>query len=123
MTEQPGFEMVAVESSNVEAVGFVEVSQGCERDTDGDGNCHIHPQGCPMKKGILAVKFKGGKTYRYKDVPQMFFDKLMSENTAAKSGDKTASVGRVMQIVTKAPDMFQILDVDGKPYQGRKAAQ
>lgn len=96
MTEQPGFEMVAVESSNVEAVGFAE--------------------------GILAVKFKGGKTYRYKGVPQKFFDKLMAENAAAKGGDKTASVGRVMQMVTKAPDMFPILDVDGKPYEKRGKA-
>lgn len=97
MIQQPSFEMVAVESSNVEAVGFAE--------------------------GILAVKFKGGKTYRYKGVPQKFFEKLMAENVAAKGGEKTASVGRVMQMVTKAPDMFPILDVYGKPYQGRKAAQ
>lgn len=23
--------------------------KGCKFDTDGDGNCHIHPEGCPKK--------------------------------------------------------------------------
>lgn len=91
--------MIAVESSNVEAVGF-EMAEGAG-----------------LHDGILSVKFKGGKVYRYAEVPKVFFEKLMQINDAIKQGRRFESIGRTLQIVTKAPDMFPILDVDGQPYK------
>lgn len=41
-----------------------EAHTGCPLDTDGDGNCPIHPKGCPTTDPLAAVKAhfaKGGK--------------------------------------------------------------
>lgn len=32
---------------------------GCSRDTDGDGNCHAHPRGCPDPRPVAVALIFG----------------------------------------------------------------
>lgn len=44
------FELIALMHSELsEAVEFLRKKVKCPSDTDGDGNCPIHPQGCPSQ--------------------------------------------------------------------------
>jgi hypothetical protein len=63
--------------------------------------------------GIFSIKLESKKVTRYDGVPLTFYEKLLTENEKMAQGDKFASVERLLKIVTEAPDMFPVLDVDG----------
>lgn len=51
----------AAESAALQAKAITdrEAAKGCERDTDGDGNCPGHPEGCPAVRCTLPHKCPG----------------------------------------------------------------